>query len=68
MAKWVFCAETNGPRRVDNETAAEMVEKGVGRYLGKYEAARMLAAVERKGAHDAKDTNPTRGTGGHRAR
>lgn len=47
MAKWVFCSETKQPVRVDNEQAARIVEKG-GRYLGKYEAARMLAAQDAK--------------------
>ena len=49
VAKWVFCPEAGKPVRVDNDKAAEIVSKG-GRFLGKYEAARMLAALEAKEA------------------
>lgn len=53
--------------RVGNDKAAEIVEKGGGRYLGKYEAARMLAALEAKeGASNEMDTNHASSGSGHR--
>lgn len=56
MAKWIFCGETKTPRRVGNEEAARIVDEGRGRYLGKTEAARMLAALEAKEtAHEQAD-------------
>lgn len=47
MAKWVLDAETRKPMRVDNQKAAEIVERG-GKYLGLVEAKRMLAAQQLK--------------------
>lgn len=67
MSKWVFCPEAGKPVRVGNDKAAEIVEKGGGRYLGKYEAARMLAALEAKeGASNEMDTNHASSGSGHR--
>jgi len=53
MAKWVLDPVQKKPVRVGDEAAAHLVDQG-GRYLGKYEAARMLAAVEAKEGHNAK--------------
>lgn len=47
MAKWVLEPVEKKPVRVSDEAAAQIIELG-GRYLGKYEAARMLAALELK--------------------
>lgn len=66
VAKWVFCPDAGRPIRVDNDKAAEIVALGGG-YLGKYEAARMLAALDAKeGADDETTTHNLSSGRGHR--